>query len=796
MVIRNFSKQEKIDLTAAFIYVGNDEVVGAHQASSMFWRRIYSVVPQNFGNNSVNQNQTTSYSEQPSSKPVCFIPYDLIDESLDEWRYSLIGRLDLVKLKFDSVVEILKKQRKLKGTIQCIPLGKGFFIIKLDNDEDKHYIWEGYWPVEDQTLRIRAWEPNFNPANQKSTTTFVWVQFPGLSIKYWKESILIHIGRSIGKPVRVDETTLKREAGYYARVLVEIDLTKFITSKVQVDTKYGIFEQVVQFTNLPKFCNHCSVIGHYVAECRSKRKEQEQQQEIPTAPKEVTKVWRRVTNKQKNKGFDVCFTDKELDVIPSTSQQDNNVEEDCVMEEDSVIEKIIPSLGHAECSIQQVVVSSPSINASVNVLPPSGKIGTISAGTAPAKQKINNVGKVTTRRQAATINSNGSKFVFVAEPKIRVTTDFCKKLNLPNMHYKLIHNSTENKKGNIWMFWNVNITTPTVVSNSAQAITVDVGGVLVTGVHAACLTVDRRELWEELEFISSLGKPWMVIGYFNTIMCAEEKKRGRSPLTISMNEFNSCLHSCGLIQAPKYGIEFSWCNNRFGICILDRAVFNVKWLECYPGWCYKVGARGTSDHSALLGVNSVIPKPANVPFMALKVWLSHPGFLKLIKDSWVEEISGNHAFSFLSKLKILKQIIKVWKWEIFGDVRTQLQNAEKEVVQDAKISDNQPDDIVLLDKLITARGKQELLLQQNKEIAQQKARVQWLKDGASNSSFFHNSIKLRQLHNAITELENSDDTIVSTQQEISNTLVDYFENKFKMQEVTFAKDIFHTFPKS
>ncbi|XP_026459307.1 uncharacterized protein LOC113359966 [Papaver somniferum] len=366
------------------------------------------------------------------------------------------------------------------------------------------------------------------------------------------------------------------------------------------------------------------------------------------------------------------------------------------------------------------------------------------------------------------------------------------------MHYKLIHNSTSNKKGNIWMFWSSNITTPSVVSISAQAITVDVGGSLVTDVHIACLTIDRRELWEELEFLSTYNKPWMVIGDFNTIMCAEEKHGGRNPLTISMNEFHNCLHACGLMQAFKTGIEFSWCNNRAGskriVCNLDRAVFNTKWLEKYPGWSYKVGTSGTSDHSNLLGANTVIPKTANVPFRALRVWLSHPDFLKLIQDTWEVEVFGNPAFIFLNKLKHLKQIINDWNLNIFGDVRVQLLNAEKEVEQAALNSDRVPDNIELLNKLVTTRGKQEILEQRNKEIAQQKSRVQWLKEGASNSNFFHTSIKIRQAHNAITELESLDGSIVSTQQEISKNLVEYFENKFKKQDVTFAENIFANIP--
>lgn len=77
------------------------------------------------------QSNSVMDSERSSNNPVCFIPDDLIDESLDEWRFSLFGRLNLVELKFDVVVPILTKQWKLKGKVHCIPPGKGFLYNQI-----------------------------------------------------------------------------------------------------------------------------------------------------------------------------------------------------------------------------------------------------------------------------------------------------------------------------------------------------------------------------------------------------------------------------------------------------------------------------------------------------------------------------------------------------------------------------------------------------------------------------------------------------------------------------------------
>ncbi|XP_026417322.1 uncharacterized protein LOC113312800 [Papaver somniferum] len=313
-----------------------------------------------------------------------------------------------------------------------------------------------------------------------------------------------------------------------------------------------------------------------------------------------------------------------------------------------------------------------------------------------------------------------------------------------------------------------------VVSSTRQAITVDVGGYLITRVHADSLTIKRRSLWEYLAGISSLNKPWMLIGDFNAVLSMEEKKGGRSPLTSAMLDFNNCIQNCEMIQAPKTGLNFSWCNNRAGkkriVCNLDRAFYNVKWSEVFPSWDYKVGTRGTSDHSPLFGATAAFPKPTNVPFRDLKVWLSHEGFKKVIEDAWKIE-------------------------NVFGDVRKKMKQADEEVLKLSLISYQNPRNINILNQLVTARGVQEIVTQQHQDIERQKSRVKWLKYGALNSRFFHVNMKIRQMQNAIVELENEEGELLSTQQGIFDILVKHIESKFKYKEVQIFEKIFDSVPK-
>ncbi|XP_026429013.1 uncharacterized protein LOC113324961 [Papaver somniferum] len=244
------------------------------------------------------------------------------------------------------------------------------------------------------------------------------------------------------------------------------------------------------------------------------------------------------------------------------------------------------------------------------------------------------------------------------------------------------------------------------------------------------------------------------------VLSMEEKKGGTNPLTTSMLEFINCIQNYEMIQAPKTGLEFSWCNNRSRkkiiACNLDRAFYNAQWLNFYPSWGYKVGTRGTSYHSPLFGTNATIPKPTNVPFRALKVWMSHKDLKKVIEEAWKTEVRGNPSFIFLTKLKHIKVILKRWNWEVFEDVNQKLKKVNEEVLKQSLISDQSPHNTSLLNKLVNARGAQEILTQHKQEIERQKARVKWLKFGAANTKFFHVNIKIRKMHNEIVELEKDD----------------------------------------
>ncbi|XP_026417152.1 uncharacterized protein LOC113312630 [Papaver somniferum] len=329
------------------------------------------------------------------------------------------------------------------------------------------------------------------------------------------------MGNMIGRAIKVDETTLKKDIGYYASVLVEIDLAKFIPSKIWVESKYTKFEQAIHIPKLPKFCNHFQVIGHYVTEYRSKRSETS-----PTIPiqeptiEKPKKKW-RPKKPQEGIGFDICFPEN-----TSTHFTESNVNTPNNSKETTYIpQQCEPSSGrfHLLQEPQEEFIdkqlnlcsNAPSITNVVNLLPPiihainltstsiQGIMGQGKDKNVPKEKVV--IPNVTTSKQSASSSRTepNAKDVGVIDSKNFRVREAQKLLKLNLLNEDDLLES---------------------ISNTKQEIIVEVGGSIITGIHASSLTVDRRELWNSLEEINSLNKPWLIIGDFNAVLSIDAKK--------------------------------------------------------------------------------------------------------------------------------------------------------------------------------------------------------------------------------------------------------------------------------
>ncbi|KAG6639434.1 hypothetical protein CIPAW_10G100000 [Carya illinoinensis] len=116
--------------------------------------------------------------------------------------------------------------------------------------------------------------------------------------------------------------------------------------------------------------------------------------------------------------------------------------------------------------------------------------------------------------------------------------------------------------------------------------------------------MERRELWDHLCSFSCSGVSWVVLGDFNNICSDDEWVGGNPRVRVAIEEFNSCINSCGLIDWKLEGKQLSWCNGQQGMATswakLDRVLVNNVFVTKFGGAVAHLLSRRTLDHSPIL----------------------------------------------------------------------------------------------------------------------------------------------------------------------------------------------------
>ncbi|PNY15775.1 hypothetical protein L195_g012478 [Trifolium pratense] len=183
------------------------------------------------------------------------------------WRNGVIVKLLGRKIGYKALETRLKQMWVRNGIINIVDVGNDFFLVTFTSKED-HYraLIDGPWMIYDNYLVVREWSPNFHPSGEVIEKVAVWVRFSGLPIEYYDTKMLHFIGNRIGRTVKVDRTTQTQARGKYARLCVEVDLTKPLLAMFQIkDRCYK-----VEYEGLHMLCLVCGTFGHYKEGCVAK----------------------------------------------------------------------------------------------------------------------------------------------------------------------------------------------------------------------------------------------------------------------------------------------------------------------------------------------------------------------------------------------------------------------------------------------------------------------------------------------------------------------------------------------
>lgn len=103
----------------------------------------------------------------------------------------------------------------------------------------------------------------FNFGHLEVTSVPIWVRFPSLPIDLWTDKQLAALGSQLGVPIMTDRLTVSKRVWYYARILVDVDLSGKLFDTIEIHVSNGeVLHQKVVYERMPQFCCTCMQIGH------------------------------------------------------------------------------------------------------------------------------------------------------------------------------------------------------------------------------------------------------------------------------------------------------------------------------------------------------------------------------------------------------------------------------------------------------------------------------------------------------------------------------------------------------
>ncbi|XP_031124327.1 uncharacterized protein LOC116027041 [Ipomoea triloba] len=181
-----------------------------------------------------------------------------------KWRQSLIVKVMGRNVGYTYLLKRLTAIWHPKARMELVTMENGYYLAKFAFVDDYEFVkYGGPWMVLDHYLIIKEWISNFDPFTDKTESMIVWVRFPCLPVEYFDYNFLMKVGKKIGRPINIDTATSLVSPASFARICVEVDITKPLLSKF---TLRRIVRPIV-YEGLHLICFKCGVYGHNANGC-------------------------------------------------------------------------------------------------------------------------------------------------------------------------------------------------------------------------------------------------------------------------------------------------------------------------------------------------------------------------------------------------------------------------------------------------------------------------------------------------------------------------------------------------
>lgn len=148
--------------------------------------------------------------------------------------------------------------------VSVIDLENDYLFVRFQSERDAEFaLTQGPWTIMGHYLIVQLWTPRFDNSMEEIESVIAWIHLLGMALHYYHKKILRMLGQIIGSIIKVDYNNESATRGKFARLTVEVALTKPLISQFFLDGKV----QKVEYEGLPTICFGCGKYEHTHEAC-------------------------------------------------------------------------------------------------------------------------------------------------------------------------------------------------------------------------------------------------------------------------------------------------------------------------------------------------------------------------------------------------------------------------------------------------------------------------------------------------------------------------------------------------
>lgn len=227
------------------------------------WAQIASVASHYNDNSPLHNAQVLSKLKESTMEFVKIDDDDALSRARLHFQHFLYGKFYGKTPSFNQVQTFLVTKWAEIGEVMISNLPSGFFLIRCAfHDVIQRLLLEGPWSINGIILQLSTWCPFFEPVFAKLNTAIIWVQLHNLPVKFWDGNTFESISGHLCNLLKIDDLTVSLSRSKYARVCIEIYLSKPLSKGFWIGNDQCRVFIIVLYERLPTFCYSCDVVGN------------------------------------------------------------------------------------------------------------------------------------------------------------------------------------------------------------------------------------------------------------------------------------------------------------------------------------------------------------------------------------------------------------------------------------------------------------------------------------------------------------------------------------------------------